>query len=339
MKRDLLACIVSFGFLVACGSSDTTNTDEDTSTVKTTTATEANASTRTENKEDDATATVDSATTTSTETNTKTSAETATETNTKTGTETIKLKIAAFNADILGKTKMGKANIAGYIAEIVTRYDVILIQEIRDISEETPKDLLSLVNAKNKGTYALSLSERLGRTSSKEQYAFYYKQDGELKVDKEEVYSDASDVFEREPYLVKFSKGTASFTLIGVHIKPDDAVNEINHLDEVYADAAAIFSADESIILGDLNADCSYVSNTNYQNLDLIKQGFSFKIAKDLDTTVSTTDCAYDNIVTKSSNLSGVAIYDFKSVLGLDSTTAEAVSNHFPVEFDLTLKN
>ena len=245
------------------------------------------------------------------------------------------LKIAAFNADVLGKTKMGKSNIAGYIADIITRYDVILIQEVRDVDEQTPTDLLNLVNAKGKGTYALSASERLGRTSSKEQYVFYYKEDSGLKVEKAEVYDDTSDAFEREPYLVNFSSGTTSFALIGIHVKPDDAVKELNQLDDVYTFATSEFPKSEPIVLGDLNIDCSYVSDSEYETLDFKSQGFTFEIAKTLDTTVSSTDCAYDNIVSKSKNISNVSIFDFETAYGLDQSTAEAVSNHFPVEFDL----
>lgn len=71
---------------------------------------------------------------------------------------TITLKIAAFNADVLGKTKMSKQAVVNYLAEIIVRYDIILIQEVRDVSEETPTDLLNAVNKKNKGTYNLTAS-------------------------------------------------------------------------------------------------------------------------------------------------------------------------------------
>ena len=49
------------------------------------------------------------------------------------------------------------------------------------------------------------------------------------------------------------------------------------------------------MIVGDLNADCSYVSNTNYNSLDLIlNTSFTWWIDKSDDTTTSASNCAYD---------------------------------------------
>lgn len=249
----------------------------------------------------------------------------------------IQFKIAAFNADILGKTKMEKASIASYIADIITQYDVILVQEIRDVSEETPAQLLTIVNKKNKGTYAMSVSTRLGRTSSKEQYVFYYKTSSGLTLESAEVYNDSADIFEREPYIVKFSKASHSFVLIGIHIKPTDAISELNQLDDVYNSVYSSINANEWIILGDLNADCSYISDTEMQNLDLTRNSFTWHIPKDNDTTVSNTECAYDNIISKSTKISNASINKFNEIFGIDAAAAEEVSNHYPVEFELKL--
>ncbi|MBI2602840.1 MAG: endonuclease/exonuclease/phosphatase family protein [Deltaproteobacteria bacterium] len=251
----------------------------------------------------------------------------------------LSLKIAAFNADILGVTKMGNSTVASYIADIVARYDIILVQEIRDVSLETPSDLLDLVNAKGKGTYAVSVSDRLGRTSSKEQYAFYYKTESALSVSTSYVFVDSDDVFEREPYIVQFSKDSYSFGLIGIHVKPTDAVSELNFLDDVYSSASTSHPSDDWIILGDLNADCSYLSDAKYNALDISSTaGFVWNIAKDLDTTVSSTDCAYDNIISKTTNVKNAGIFDFKTFFGIDQATAEEISNHYPVEFTLEIK-
>lgn len=248
----------------------------------------------------------------------------------------LSLKIGAFNADILGKTKMGKNDIANYIADIIAEFDIILIQEIRDVSLETPEDLLTLVNAKNKGTYTTAVSTRLGRTSSKEQYVFYYKSDGGLKVSGESTYEDSGDVFEREPYSVLFTKSDFSFVLIGIHIKPSDAINELNTLDEVYESVKSTHFANDWIILGDLNADCSYVSDSEYEALDLVTKGFRWGLSKNADTTVSDTDCSYDNVVFNSSNISEVSIYNFQEKFSINQEKAKDISNHFPVSFTLS---
>lgn len=246
----------------------------------------------------------------------------------------VSLRIAAFNAETLGKTKIGKEDISGYIADIITNFDVILIQEVRDKSLETPLLLLQKVNAKNKGVYSFIASERLGRTSYKEQYVYYYKTGNGIQVDSEYVYGDSSDIFEREPYIVRLSMNQQSLVLIGIHVKPSDAITELNALDNVHAEVKLQFpDAMDWVILGDLNADCSYVSNGAYEELDLVKDTtFKWHIPKDQDTTTSDTDCAYDNVISTSAVANG-NIFDFVSILGLSAQTALDVSNHFPVYF------
>ena len=49
------------------------------------------------------------------------------------------------------------------------------------------------------------------------------------------------------------------------------------------------------MILGDLNADCTYVSQTNYRTLDLvINTTFTWWIGNEVDTTTGNSDCSYD---------------------------------------------
>ena len=86
-----------------------------------------------------------------------------------------------------------------------------------------------------------------------------------------------------------------NFVLVGVHIKPDTAVTEINHLEEVFTDAATRFRTRDIVIMGDLNADCSYVRKSDWKNIPMkADPAVHWLITDDIDTTVSATDCAYD---------------------------------------------
>ena len=88
------------------------------------------------------------------------------------------------------------------------------------------------------------------------------------------------------------------FFIIASHTKPTDAVSELNYLDEVFDEAQEAFSTDLGMIMGDLNADCSYVSNANYAQLDLIMDAnFTWWIDKLADTTTSNSNCAYDRYI------------------------------------------
>lgn len=59
------------------------------------------------------------------------------------------------------------------LADIIRTYDVIAIQEIRDASQTALPSLVNLVNADG-SQYDYIVSERLGRTISKEQYAYIF---------------------------------------------------------------------------------------------------------------------------------------------------------------------
>ncbi len=54
------------------------------------------------------------------------------------------------------------------------------------------------------------------------------------------------------------------------------------------------FLSDNILLMGDFNADCSYVGKTKLKALKLKKSGYHWLIPDDADTTVSSTDCAYD---------------------------------------------
>ena len=82
--------------------------------------------------------------------------------------------------------------------------------------------------------------------------------------------------------------------LVGMHVDPDDAVAEINHLKSSHAQIQEHFSTDNILIMGDFNADCSYVPKSKLGSLDLRAEGFYWLIDDDADTTVAATDCAYD---------------------------------------------
>ena len=269
------------------------------------------------------------------------------------------LKIAAFNIQIFGVTKASKNDVMSVLANITLRYDIMLVQEIRDSSMTAIHQLLALVNsnAPEGDLYDMVLSDRTGRTSSKEQYSFFYKLSRVNVVSTHQFNDTESDYFEREPFSVLFqlrncsnSSATAAacekFWLQAIHTKPSDAVQEINSL-YLYSfpDASAAFSSSQGMVLGDLNADCSYVSNTAALSLEFsLDSNFSFLLTKgEVDTTVSSTYCTYDNFVIHSNfgrlvRPDSARIFNFMTSYGLTQDFASDVSDHYPIELQLTLQ-
>ncbi|XP_069343114.1 deoxyribonuclease-1 isoform X1 [Eulemur rufifrons] len=119
------------------------------------------------------------------------------------------LRIAAFNIQTFGETKMSNATLSNYIVQILSRYDVALVQEVRDSHLTAVGKLLDKLNQDAPDTYHYVVSEPLGRNSYKERYLFVYRPD-QVSVLDSYYYDDGcepcgNDTFSREPAIVKFS--------------------------------------------------------------------------------------------------------------------------------------
>ncbi len=184
------------------------------------------------------------------------------------------------------------------LSKIIRNYDVIAIQEIRDSSQTTLPMLRDAVNSMGSPQYEYVVSERLGRTASKEQYAYLYNTQTIQLFGSPYTYPDTNDQFQREPYVSEFKakNGNFDFVLITIHTDPDNATQEINDLPMVIEDARGKYQGEgDFIIMGDLNADCTYF-NENGQS-PLRSNDYYWVINDSIDTTTKSTDCTYDRII------------------------------------------
>lgn len=249
------------------------------------------------------------------------------------------LSVAAFNVQIFGVSKMSKPLVVEQLKKIIQRYDLVLIQEIRDSSGAAILNLQTQVNQVS-DRFDLVIGSRQGRSSSKEQYAYFYDRT-KLQVVSQKDYNDSLDTFEREPFLVKFKfLATADeFFVLGIHTKPEDAKNELDYLKTVFNETATDFGTDNSIMMGDFNSDCTYLSDPEWTGLSFNNDSFFtpwFDKAGD-STVAPTTVCQYDQMVT-TGRMTTVAvpgsnkIFNFLLNYGLTQSDAEDVSDHYPVE-------
>ena len=253
-------------------------------------------------------------------------------------------RIATFNIKVFGKTKMGKPEVVTQLVDTVLQYDLVAIQEIKDIDETVPYDFLAELNNASGNFWNMSLSVRSGTQaddqSSQEQYAYYYNHSVFREIGEGELYNDsANDYFQREPYRAQFEllnvSGNSSgfdFTLFTIHTKPASALAEIDALHEVIQSYQENDSTETDVILlGDLNADCSYATAQELWQSPLRQPQYNWVVNDIADTTVSSTDCAYDRIITLD-DLNGRLVGSW----GIDtSITNTSVSDHYPVWFDL----
>ena len=83
------------------------------------------------------------------------------------------IRIASFNIQVFGRSKASKPEVMEVLANIISQFDIVAIQEIRDKSGKAIKDLEVAVDDLGEN-YDYIIGPRLGRTSSKEQYAYSY---------------------------------------------------------------------------------------------------------------------------------------------------------------------
>ncbi len=258
----------------------------------------------------------------------------------QTSDETI--SIGTFNIQIFGKTKREKQDVMKKLVDIVDDYDVIAIQEFRDKTEKTIPFFLNKINEAG-NNYSVIASERLGRTSAKEKYAFYYDNNKIKYLNISYVYPDKNDVFEREPFIAYFKakEGNFDFFLVNIHTQPKNATKEINKLVDVFQDVQIKYPDEKDIfILGDFNADGSYYDEDN-ENFPLEDKKYFWLIPDSFDTTLAKSDNTYDRIIglDKSDWLrkSGVDRLD-KRYPSLDEKQLKQISDHHPV-WSLFYKN
>ena len=260
-------------------------------------------------------------------------------------------RVASFNIRIFGDTKMSNGTVVAELVDIFQRYDMVAVQEIKDIDQEVPYLFLdelnnfnNLSNTSNLTEWELVLSERSGTQeddqNSQEQYAFYYRPTVFSPIDNGTLYDDSSnDSFQREPFLAKFvlldtygnSTGT-DIVFVNIHTKPTLAVEEMSALHDVISWAQTNYSTDDDyVIIGDFNADCSYASYNELVELPISSENYTWLIPDDADTTVGDSRCAYDRIVS-TSGLDG----RLTGVWGVDEAiSGPAVSDHKPIWFDI----
>ncbi|NXO71272.1 DNAS1 protein, partial [Phainopepla nitens] len=260
------------------------------------------------------------------------------------------LKVGAFNIKAFGDTKMSNQTVANVIVSILSEYDIALVQEVRDADLSAVNDLMGQLNSAHKGPFSFLVSVPLGRTSYKEQYLFIYRSDM-VSVMGNYYYDDGceacgNDTFSREPFIVKFSSHTTQvqeLVLVPLHSEPSRAAQEIDALYDVYTDVINKWGTNDMMFLGDFNAGCSYVTNSQWASIRLRSvRACEWLIPDSADTTVAdTTDCAYDRIVACGTALrqgiepGSATVNNFDKKFHLQIKDALAVSDHFPVEVTL----
>jgi deoxyribonuclease-1-like protein len=230
------------------------------------------------------------------------------------------ITIAAWNLQVFGESKAKNSSLLISYSSIIKKYDLVFVQEIRDENGSAFANLCSLLPE-----YDCITSSRAGRTSFKEEYGVIAKKDKVSIVQFIDFNPDPLNRWERPPLLVgiKGSHSNSSIVWIYVlHAKPSDTANELKKLEELVRSNnynGLSWNLSNLVIIGDLNADCSFF-DTNNKTVFL---DWKWIIKDDEDTTTGKSNCAYDRILMNELAYSKYLGY------GIDKNVTIEMSDHY----------
>ncbi|NP_001033721.1 deoxyribonuclease-1-like 1 precursor [Sus scrofa] len=254
-------------------------------------------------------------------------------------------RICAFNAQRLTLAKVAREYVMDTLVRILARCDITVLQEVVDSTGSAIPLLLRELNRfDGSGPYSSLSSPLLGRGAYKEKYAYIYRSH-RTQVLNFYLYPDEDDLFAREPFVGQFSlpsKVLPSLVLVPLHTTPKAVEPELKALYEVFLDVSQRWQSEDVILLGDFNADCASLTKKRLDELVLRTQaGFHWAVADGVDTTVrASTHCTYDRIVLHGERLQSLlrnaGAFDFPQSFGLTEEEALNISDHYPVEVELS---
>uniref|UniRef100_A0A671Q2C1 Deoxyribonuclease gamma-like n=1 Tax=Sinocyclocheilus anshuiensis TaxID=1608454 RepID=A0A671Q2C1_9TELE len=246
------------------------------------------------------------------------------------------MKVASFNVRKFGREKLSDKFVRETLIKIVSRYDIIVILEVVDSSGDSVEKFLRELNQfYKKINYKMKISTRLGRGQYKEQFMFLYR-DKVVDLVGPYQYEDNQpgdeDAFAREPYVLRFNCHNTELedlVMIPVHTKPDDAEREIDELYDVFKAVQKKWGTKNIMILGDFNADGTYLSEAAKKKNRIWEEDFHWLIEDGVDTTANDMR----NAVVPNSAKS----FNFQAAYSLTDT--EVNKNHFLFELKPLLFN
>lgn len=244
------------------------------------------------------------------------------------------ITIASFNIQVFGQSKLAKPRPMEILAQIVRKFDLVAIQEIRSSAQDVLPRFIEIINSSGR-TYDYIIGPRIGNSSSKEQYAYVFDKQT-IEIDRRYVYTvqDPDNLLHREPLVAWFrTRGPPAdeaftFTLVNVHTDPDIVEIELSVMDDIFRvvrDDGR--NEDDVIILGDFNAD-----DRHFGELAQVP-GITWALSGVKTNTRKTEQ--YDNLVfhgrATSEFIGRAGVVDFMREFDLTLDESIEVSDHLPV--------
>jgi endonuclease/exonuclease/phosphatase family metal-dependent hydrolase len=250
------------------------------------------------------------------------------------------IHVASFNIQVFGPTKAGKAHVMDTLANIVRQFDVVAVQEVQADDQDVIPRLIDHINAAGR-IYDYAISPVVGRTSTKERFAFLFDR-STVAMDRYQLYTvqDPDDLLNWEPFVGWFraigppETEAITFTLVNVHVDPQDTDNELAVLDDVLrAVRKDGRDEDDVILLGDFNANTAQLGPIATASTLVLPAS---NVATNTEGTAQFDHVGFDRQATvEFTRRTGV--FDFMRQFNFAMQEALEVSDHLPVWIELTV--
>jgi hypothetical protein len=251
--------------------------------------------------------------------------------------------IASFNIQAFGEEKVKDPWVMERIVSEIQLFDIVAIQEVRAKDQTLIPRLLSQVNARG-ARYDYLIGPRLGRSVSKEQYAYIFDTTKVVTgLDASYTIEDGADLLHREPLVARFVTRIPpnirpfTFSLVNIRTDPDEVKQELPVMHSVLKGIREFeyLSAreDDVVLMGDLNA-------TPKQFGPLAQMPGIYWTVDD-EPTNTIRKSTYDNIVfdrgltNEYTGRSGVL--DLCEMFGIKTEEAVRISDHLPIWAEFTV--
>ncbi|XP_068505977.1 deoxyribonuclease-1-like 1 isoform X4 [Syngnathus scovelli] len=210
-------------------------------------------------------------------------------------------RICAYNVQKLDSKKASNYRVLHTLTRIASRCDITLIQEVMASDGSFVNTLLASLNRYEGYHYDVVSSPSLGKSADDlRNYVFIYRTET-VHVMGQHQYQDQNQ-FVRPPFAVYFLSNTTAiknFVLVGLHADPSNAIQEMDHLYDVFKQVLNKWNNKNVMFLGNFHAGCAHMTRPDKKNIRLFtNSSFFWLIGDKIDTTImDETSCAYDRIV------------------------------------------
>ena len=241
--------------------------------------------------------------------------------------------MGSFNIKNLGVAKLAQNDVMDLLTDIVRRFDLIAIQELRSEEQHIIPAFLDMLNA-NGMNYRAEVSKRIGKGRYYEQFVYIYDAD-KIQVTRDSfVAPDLYKIMHRSLYVTSFrctepSSQEFTFTLFNVHVDPDEIKTEVPALPGIVQNVIKQMpEEDDFIVLGDFNVAGTILAKSPFlrNQIAIVPDGLATNTAgnKSID------NITLDYEATMEYRGKG-GVIDIITEYGLTREQADRVSDHMPV--------